>query len=62
MQVGLDDDSVVMVAEEDVAQRRARGAAGPGPSAKPQVRAGTRRRAAQWHANVLLRASAVCSL
>ena len=38
-QVGLDDDSVVMVAEEDVAQRRARGAAGAGPSAKPQVRA-----------------------
>ena len=39
MQVGLDDDSVVMVAEEDVAQRRACGATGAGPSVKPQVRA-----------------------
>ena len=37
MLVGLDDDTVMMVAEEDVAQRHARGAAGPGPSAKLNV-------------------------
>ncbi|KAK9834883.1 hypothetical protein WJX81_006337 [Elliptochloris bilobata] len=35
--VGLDDDSVVMVAEEDDAQRRARGAGAAAASAKPQA-------------------------